>query len=75
MGSARTVLVTLFPLVAAAIFEVTSNVTVRKGFKTAGGPCTFIQITNQDKDAIRTHLESMKRLASKWLCRNPIIKE
>ena len=42
-------------------------VTVHKGFKTAGGPRTFIQITDKGKDAIRTHLETMRRLASKYL--------
>jgi DNA-binding MarR family transcriptional regulator len=42
-------------------------VTVRKGFKTAGGPRTFIQITNQGKSAIRIHLENMQKLASKFL--------
>ena len=42
-------------------------VTVRKGFNTAGGPRTFIQITHQGKDAICMHLENMRRLASKYL--------
>ncbi|HXQ92909.1 MAG TPA: transcriptional regulator [Nitrososphaerales archaeon] len=42
-------------------------VTVRKGFKTAGGPRTFIEITNKGKEAIRTHLENMQTLASKFL--------
>jgi DNA-binding MarR family transcriptional regulator len=42
-------------------------VTVRKGFKTAGGPRTFIEITNNGKEAIRTHLENMQSLASKFL--------
>jgi DNA-binding MarR family transcriptional regulator len=42
-------------------------VTVRKGFKTAGGPRTFIQITNKGKETISMHLETMRRLASKYL--------
>jgi DNA-binding MarR family transcriptional regulator len=42
-------------------------VTVRKGFKTAGGPRTFIQITDRGKDAIRMHFETLGRLASKYL--------
>ncbi|MGD0643828.1 MAG: transcriptional regulator [Candidatus Bathyarchaeia archaeon] len=42
-------------------------VTVHKGFKTAGGPRTFIQITNKGKEAISMHLETMRRLASKYL--------
>jgi DNA-binding MarR family transcriptional regulator len=42
-------------------------VTVRKGFKTTGGPRTFIEITSNGKEAIRTHLENMQMLASKFL--------
>jgi len=42
-------------------------VTIRKGFKTAGGPRTFIQIIDKGKDAIRLYFETMKRLASKYL--------
>ena len=42
-------------------------VTVYKGFKAAGGPRTFIQITDKGKDAIRTHFETMRQLASKYL--------
>jgi len=42
-------------------------VTVSKGFKTAGGPRTFIQITHKGKEAISTHLENMRRLATKYL--------
>jgi len=42
-------------------------VSVHKGFKTAGGPRTFIQITNEGEVAIRAHLEKMQRLASNFL--------
>jgi len=42
-------------------------VTVRKGFKAAGGPRTFIRITDRGKVAIRAHLETMKRFASEYL--------
>ena len=42
-------------------------ITVRKGFKTAGGPRTFIQITDKGKVAISMHFETMRRLASKYL--------
>jgi len=42
-------------------------VTVSKGFKTAGGPRTFIEITSKGEEAIRSHLENMKMLASKFL--------
>ncbi len=44
-----------------------SYITVRKGFKTAGGPRTFIQITDKGKVAISLHFETMRRLASKYL--------
>ena len=42
-------------------------VIIRKGFKTAGDPRTFIQITDKGKDAIRTHFETLRRIASKYL--------
>ncbi len=42
-------------------------VSVRKGFKTAGGPRTFVEITDQGKKAIRTILENMQTLAYKFL--------
>jgi len=42
-------------------------VIVRKGFKAAGGPRTFIEITDKGREAIRTHLENMQTLASKFL--------
>ncbi len=42
-------------------------VTVHKGFKTAGGPRTFIQITDKGKGAIRMHFETIRRIASKYL--------
>lgn len=42
-------------------------VTVRKGFKTAGGPRTFIQITDKGKEAMHMHLENMKRITCKYL--------
>lgn len=42
-------------------------VTVHKGFKRAGGPRTFIEITNKGKEAIHSHLENMQTLASKYL--------
>lgn len=45
-------------------------VTVRKGFKTAGGPRTFIQITSTGKEAVSLHLETMRRIASKYLALN-----
>jgi DNA-binding MarR family transcriptional regulator len=44
----------------------TGYVTVRKGFKAAGGPRTFIQITDRGKVAILAHLETMKRFASEY---------
>ena len=40
---------------------------VYKGFKTAGGPRTFIQVTDKGKDAIRIYFETMRKLASKYL--------
>jgi DNA-binding MarR family transcriptional regulator len=42
-------------------------VTLRKGFKTAGGPRTFVQITAKGKEAIQAHMGTMQRLASKFL--------
>jgi|GEM_PF-1393202 Transcriptional regulators len=42
-------------------------VTVHRGFKAAGGPRTFIQITSKGRDAVRLHFETMRRLASKYL--------
>lgn len=42
-------------------------VTVRKGFEAAGGPRTFIRITKEGKKAIRSHLENMQTIASKFL--------
>ncbi|MGA3111757.1 MAG: transcriptional regulator [Candidatus Bathyarchaeia archaeon] len=42
-------------------------VTVRKGFKTEGGPRTFIQITEKGKHVISKHLETMRRLSSRYL--------
>lgn len=48
--------------------EEARYVTIHKGFKTIGGPRTFIEITKQGKKAIRTHLENMQTLASKFLC-------
>ncbi|MFI5420173.1 MAG: transcriptional regulator [Nitrososphaerales archaeon] len=42
-------------------------VSVRKGFKTAGGPRTFIQITKEGDAAIRAHMENMQTLASNFL--------
>lgn len=46
---------------------VAGYVTLHKGFKTAGGPRTFIQITDKGKEAIHAHLETMQRLTSKFL--------
>jgi DNA-binding MarR family transcriptional regulator len=42
-------------------------VTVHKGFKAAGGPRTFIQITSKGRAAVRMHFDAMTRLASKYL--------
>lgn len=49
------------------ILEDSGYVTVRKGFKATGPPRTFIQITEKGKTAIRSHLETMRRLTSKYL--------
>jgi len=46
---------------------VAGLVNVRKGFKTSGGPRTFIQITDKGKESMRVHLETMRRIASKYL--------
>lgn len=43
------------------------HVTVRKGFKTAGGHCTFTQIAGKGKEVMRVHLENMRRIAFKYL--------
>lgn len=42
-------------------------VTVHKGFKTEGGPRTFIQITDKGRNAVCLHFETIRRLASKYL--------
>jgi DNA-binding MarR family transcriptional regulator len=42
-------------------------VTVHKGFKTEGGPRTFIQITDKGRDAVCVHFETVRRLTSKYL--------
>lgn len=42
----------------------------RFGFKATGGPRTFVQITDKGKIAIRTHLETMRRLTTKYLPEN-----
>jgi DNA-binding MarR family transcriptional regulator len=39
----------------------------RFGFKATGGPRTFVQITDKGKAAIRTHLETMRHLTTKYL--------
>ncbi len=54
------------------ILEQAGYVTVRKGFKVTGGPRTFIQITEKGKTSIRTHLETMRRLTSKYLKNNQV---
>ena len=45
-------------------------VTERYGFKATGGPRTFVQITDKGKTAIRSHLETMRRLTTKYLTTN-----
>ena len=49
------------------ILEDAGYVTVHTGFKAAGRPRTFIQITEGGKIAIGDHLETMKQVAEKYM--------
>lgn len=47
---------------SVSVLEQVGYVIVQKGFKTTGGPRTFIEITDEGKKAISVHLETMRRL-------------
>jgi DNA-binding MarR family transcriptional regulator len=49
------------------ILQESGLVKIRRGFGAFGGPRTFIQITDSGKTAIRTHLETMRRVTQKYL--------
>jgi DNA-binding MarR family transcriptional regulator len=49
------------------ILEESGLVRTRRGFAAFGGPRTFVQITEAGKRAIRTHLETMRRVTQKYL--------
>jgi DNA-binding MarR family transcriptional regulator len=49
------------------ILQESGLVKIRRGFGALGGPRTFIQITDSGKTAIRTHLETMRRVTQKYL--------
>jgi DNA-binding MarR family transcriptional regulator len=49
------------------ILQDAGFVKIRRGFGPLGGPRTFVQITDSGKAALRSHLETMRRVTRKYL--------